>query len=270
MPSNLEITLFLSAITQALAALIALRGLHLAGSFRLSWICISVALFLMLQRRLVPIWHVYAGGHEDPLNTCIGLAVSVFMLFGIIGLKRLFQLMHNHEAELENLAHTDFLTGLNNRRYFMKKVQQELTRALRYQSKFSLLMFDIDFFKQVNDSYGHHIGDIVLQKVADYCQKTVRSVDIIGRIGGEEFAVFLPESDYENALDVAERLRKGIEETLLASVGDKEIHVTVSIGLVSADSAGRSIDELLDLADKALYEAKTSGRNKICRSQWAS
>jgi diguanylate cyclase (GGDEF)-like protein len=267
MPNYLEIALILSAIAQALAAIIALRELHLAGSFRLSWICISIALFLMLQRRLLPIWHVYNGGQEDQLNTYIGLAISVFMLWGIMGLKRLFQLMHDHELELEKLAHTDFLTGLVNRRYFMEKVAQELNRALRYQSKFSLLMFDIDFFKQVNDSYGHHIGDIVLQKVAQYCQKTVRSVDIIGRIGGEEFAVFLPESDYENALDVAERLRKGIEKTLLASVGGKEVYVTVSIGLVSVDSVGRSIDALLDMADKALYEAKTSGRNKTCRSR---
>ncbi|OAI09907.1 hypothetical protein A1359_18190 [Methylomonas lenta] len=261
------ITLILSATTQALAAIIALRGLHLAGSFRLSWICISAALFLMLERRVIPIWHIYAGRQEDPLNTFIGLAVSLLMLCGVIGLKRLFQLMHANEVELERLAHTDFLTGLNNRRYFMKKVKQELIRAVRYDSAFSLMMLDIDFFKKVNDTYGHHIGDIVLQKVARHCQKTVRSIDIIGRLGGEEFAVFLPESGYDRAYDVAERLRSGIEETLLECVGDNLLHVTVSIGLVSTGHTGNSIDELLDLADKALYEAKTSGRNRICRSQ---
>lgn len=262
----LEITLILSATIQAIAAVLALRGLQLAGEFRLSWICISVALFLMLQRRLVPIWHVYAGEHEDPLNTLIGLAVSVFMLCGIIGLKRLFQLMHAHELELEKLADTDFLTGLNNRRYFMQKVAQELTRVRRYPSRFSLLMLDIDFFKRVNDTYGHHIGDIVLQNVANYCQKTLRGVDILGRIGGEEFAVFLPESDAEKAWEVAERLRQGIADTQLTRVGDNAIHVTVSIGLVSADDAIYSLDELLDRADQALYAAKNGGRNKVYRS----
>lgn len=261
------LALILSTIFQSLAALIALRGLHLAGSFRMAWVCISIALFLMVERRLLPLWHVYGGGREDPLNTFFGLMISVFMLAGVIGLKKLFQQLRANEEELAKLAHTDYLTGLNNRRHFMEKAQHELSRALRYRSECSILMLDIDLFKVVNDTYGHHVGDTVLQELSSYCQKTVRSIDILGRLGGEEFVVFLPETGDEKALEVAERLRMGIEQTPMAHVGDQVIQVTVSIGLMSGGREGASLDELLDFADQALYEAKRSGRNRVCQSR---
>lgn len=263
----IPITIALSAVIQLLAAVVALSRLSLAGSFRTAWICVSLALFLMLQRRLVSLWYVYAGEQEDLVNSFLGLAVSVFMLIGLLGLKRLFIQMHKHANELQNLANTDFLTGLKNRRYFREQVEHELLRAQRNKSQFSLLMIDIDFFKRINDNYGHHIGDIVLQEVAHHCEQAVRKADFVGRFGGEEFVIFLPESTFENALEVADRLRKNIEKTILAEVGNEKIQITVSIGLVNTNQAKHSVDKLLDIADKALYEAKTNGRNRVCSNR---
>ncbi|WP_045778940.1 GGDEF domain-containing protein, partial [Methylocucumis oryzae] len=174
--------------------------------------------------------------------------------------------MHEQTNNLQNIANTDFLTGLNNRRYFRERVEHELLRAQRRNTRFSLLMLDIDFFKRVNDNYGHQMGDIVLQKVAQHCQQAVRKVDIVGRFGGEEFVLFLPDSSFANALEIAERLRKGIETSVLAYVDSETIHVTISIGVVNTNQASSSVDKLLDTADKALYEAKRNGRNQICFS----
>lgn len=264
--SFLVIALVLSVLFQTGAALIALHGLRLAGSFRLAWICISIALFLMVGRRLVPLWQVRAWGDLDPLNTYIGLAISLFMLLGVFGLKQLFRQMHDQKDEMEKLAQTDFLTGLNNRRYFMERGGQELIRALRYKSEVSFLMLDIDFFKKVNDTYGHQTGDVVLKEVARHCQKTLRSIDIIGRLGGEEFAIFLPEAACEVAFEVAERLRKGIEQRPMAHVEDKPIYVTVSIGLFSGLHEGDTLEKLLEQADQGLYAAKESGRNRVSKA----
>jgi diguanylate cyclase (GGDEF)-like protein len=170
------------------------------------------------------------------------------------------------EEELKRQAHKDYLTGLNNRGYFMELAEQELNRSIRYKISLSILMVDIDFFKQVNDNYGHKAGDIVLKKLAEVCRLTLREIDIIGRVGGEEFAILLPETNKDKALEVAERLRTSIANTkLLLTSGRQPLSFSVSIGLTALSSSKEdNLDCLLDLADKALYEAKKSGRNKVC------
>ncbi|MBY0572115.1 MAG: diguanylate cyclase [Undibacterium sp.] len=168
------------------------------------------------------------------------------------------------QMRLEHQAHVDYLTGVNNRGYFMEQSEREMKRALRYGEALSLFMLDIDFFKQVNDIHGHKSGDKVLKELARICTSTFRSVDIIGRIGGEEFAILLPETDQEEAMLVAERLRTTINTTVVSLENGLPIHFTVSIGVTALSSREQNIDMLMNCADKALYQAKHTGRNKVC------
>jgi diguanylate cyclase (GGDEF)-like protein/PAS domain S-box-containing protein len=168
------------------------------------------------------------------------------------------------EAELKRQAHIDHLTGVSNRGYFMVQAEQELSRAVRYGKPLSLYMLDIDYFKKVNDSYGHKIGDLVLIKLAEVCRQTLREVDIIGRVGGEEFVILLPETDLLEAIEVAERLKESIAKSKVPLESGLPLHFTVSIGVTSLVSKNDNLDVLLNLADKALYEAKEKGRNRVC------
>ena len=170
------------------------------------------------------------------------------------------------EIELQRQAHIDFLTGVNNRGYFMELAEMELNRAIRYQNPLSILMLDIDYFKLVNDNYGHHTGDQVLQKLAEICNRTLREVDIMGRLGGEEFALLLPETDNQEAFEVAQRLRIAVSNTDVIIDDYPALQLTISIGVSSLSQNCNDLDLLLDLADKALYKAKNTGRNKVCNS----
>jgi diguanylate cyclase (GGDEF)-like protein len=164
---------------------------------------------------------------------------------------------------LETQAHTDPLTGLANRRHFFETAEAELSRSRRYQAALSLLMLDIDRFKEVNDAHGHRAGDRVLQKLAQTCREVLRAVDVVGRVGGEEFAILLPETAAEGALEVAERLREAVEGAEVAREEGVPLRVTVSIG-VSTASGDANLDTLMSQADDALYDAKHRGRNRVC------
>jgi diguanylate cyclase (GGDEF)-like protein/PAS domain S-box-containing protein len=168
------------------------------------------------------------------------------------------------EDELKRQAHLDYLTGLSNRRHFMEQAEVELSRAVRYDNNLSILMLDIDHFKRVNDTYGHQSGDAVLRTLAKVCQDVLRNIDIIGRMGGEEFAVVLPETNIEKTVEVAQRLREVIASTEVSLPDAGKIHFTVSIGIATRSDQLVNIDELLKQADKALYIAKETGRNKVC------
>ncbi|QKF67429.1 multi-sensor domain-containing diguanylate cyclase [Arcobacter venerupis] len=169
----------------------------------------------------------------------------------------------NARKELEHRAYSDYLTGLSNRRYFIEQAELELSRYNRYSGELSLLMFDIDFFKKINDTYGHNIGDLVLQKIADISRMILRDIDILGRIGGEEFAVLLPETNLEDSIKVAERMRIEILNAKLVLDKKRIVYFTASFGVVAANN-NSTIDDLLIKADKALYKAKNAGRNRVC------
>lgn len=170
---------------------------------------------------------------------------------------------HLADAELERQAHTDFLTELATRRRFIELATAELTRAQRYRTGLSLIMFDIDHFKAVNDNFGHKTGDTVLQKLAATLRQTLRDVDIVGRLGGEEFAVMLPETNAPEAWDAAERLRLAIADTEMQAEGDARFHVTISIGIATLTDTACDIETLLKNADEALYIAKNNGRDQV-------
>lgn len=169
------------------------------------------------------------------------------------------------EEKLRDQAQSDYLTGLANRRHFVHRAEVEIARTARYGHPLSLMMLDIDHFKAVNDAHGHHQGDIALQLVASQCQMTLREGDVLGRLGGEEFAAILPETGDEGARSLAQRLRAAIaSETMTTTTGDA-VGLTVSIGLATL-AAGDTCDleVLLKQADAALYEAKRSGRDCVC------
>ncbi len=169
---------------------------------------------------------------------------------------------YNKQAEekLRIMATTDELTGLWNRRYFMQAARQEVERARRYDHSLSLIVFDVDHFKKVNDTRGHAAGDAALQHLASLMKKSLRDIDIPGRLGGEEFGILLPNTELNNAALLAERLRKTIEDSP-ADFKGSEIFLTVSIGVTAYQKRSSSVDELLKTADEALYEAKGNGRN---------
>jgi len=165
---------------------------------------------------------------------------------------------------LERLASIDGMTGLNNRRNFMELAESEWARFKRYGRPLALLMIDVDHFKSVNDTYGHDIGDEVIRAVADTLQKQKRVPDIAGRLGGEEFALLLPEATLDSAVAAAERLR-GLVEVQVITVDGQHIPVTISVGASAVQIETLGIEELIKQADVALYEAKRSGRNRVCR-----
>lgn len=159
------------------------------------------------------------------------------------------------------LSITDELTGLSNRRCFDTTLEKEFLRAQRYKNKLTLVMFDIDFFKQVNDTYGHQCGDYILKQVANAALQTFRKTDMVFRFGGEEFVVILTETDINQSLIPLERFRKTIE-TLNASYQNHPVNITVSIGAYQFEDTLSSKEEFIQKADEALYQAKNSGRNK--------
>lgn len=167
------------------------------------------------------------------------------------------------EAELARQARVDVLTGLNNRRHFFELAEQELARSKRHAQSFSILMLDVDHFKAVNDNYGHDAGDEVLRKLSEVCTETLREIDIVGRIGGEELAVLLPETAGVRAVDAAERLRLAIAAAAVPARGEF-IHFTVSIGVTGLTPGDERVDTLLKRADAAMYRAKRAGRNRVC------
>lgn len=167
------------------------------------------------------------------------------------------------ELKLQQQANFDFLTGAANRGYFIELAEMELNRSSRYNKPFSLFMMDIDHFKQVNDTHGHKVGDEVLKILVAICQTALREVDVIGRIGGEEFAILLPETSGEEAAEVAERLRDTISQYALTPEQGSILQFTVSIGVASVMPHKETVDVILNWADKALYEAKHAGRNQV-------
>ncbi|MBN0989337.1 diguanylate cyclase [Amphritea pacifica] len=185
---------------------------------------------------------------------------------GALAIGRDITLHREMEHKLEKQARSDFLTQLINRRHFFELANREMLVASRYNNALSLIMFDLDHFKQVNDTYGHAIGDLVLQRIADVSLTTVRAADILARLGGEEFVVLMVQTSHDEALQSAERLRQAIASTSIALGSGEAISVTASFGVTtihfdSGDS--HTINHMISDADKAMYRAKQEGRNRV-------
>jgi diguanylate cyclase (GGDEF)-like protein len=168
-----------------------------------------------------------------------------------------------HE-EIYQLSIVDHLTGLHNRRSFDDLLEKEFSRARRYRRAFSVLMLDIDWFKRVNDRYGHPAGDIVLRGVGAVLEQALQRDETVARYGGEEFGLLLPETELSAAAEVGEALRAAVAATRFEHQS-ATIAVTVSVGAATLVGSGRSPAELLARADQKLYEAKRAGRNRVCK-----
>lgn len=267
LPADLLTTtiLVLSVLAQAAAAVVAFGQMRLAGRYRYAWLAVSMALVLMVQRRVAALWILFESGADQFSSALVGLAISLLMLVGVVGLRALFADMRAQERELVRLATIDALTQIPNRRHALELARREFQRQQRTLRPMVVMELDLDHFKAVNDTHGHAVGDSVLKAVSTACRDALRNMDIFGRLGGEEFMVLLPETGIEQALATAERLRALIAG-LEIPTEHGNLSITASIGLTVADTPSADPDdaltETLRRADAALYSAKSAGRNR--------
>jgi diguanylate cyclase (GGDEF)-like protein len=181
----------------------------------------------------------------------------------VADMKRSTEQLREANRKLHETAVTDGLTGLSNYAHFFDELKKEEARTRRSNSNFGVILFDLDQFKKVNDTYGHEKGNILLRAVSDILKENARRMDTVARYGGEEFAILMPDSNGAER-EVAERIRKKIESTEFTGIADTPLRITISGGVCTYPQGAQSLNELLDKADKGLYQAKNGGRNKTC------
>ncbi len=261
----------LSLLCQVFASLISLSLFrHSATIYRWGWLFLATGLGLMIGRRIGPIFHIFESGRFDLLDAILSLPISGFLLLGVLGLRKILIKVDNNQLTLETLAHFDPLTNSLSRTEILYRVSEEIDRSRRNKHSFALLEMDIDHFKNVNDQYGHHVGDEVLLNLVRHAQEALRSIDTVGRIGGEEFLILLPETEAEEAAQIAERLREHIANTANETSAPTQIRITISIGIAIFNpnenprvERGILLNELVNQADLAMYHAKNEGRNRV-------
>ena len=246
-----------------------------AGTVRARWKTLSGLIFMFVSGYIL-----YAFLHGPDMISSIadlvvpgiffGGAVFVFMVCAL-SLKTTLDLRRIYTLEQEVI--TDPLMGIYNRRYLDRRLAEEIQRARRYELPFSIFLLDIDFFKRINDTYGHQIGDMVLQRLAQVIVDSVRELDVVIRYGGEEILAILPNTRVANAVELAERVRRKVAETMMVVADPKKdrpaIQVTVSIGVTGYRASGGwdTTSKVVERADKALYQAKNQGRNRVVSSE---
>ena len=232
------------------------------GGWRLflKGLVISIVTALLGWQWVQWVWDDFAFRLEPDMLTLIA-AAPVMMVFplsvGVINFSLSRRLAKQRE-EFEKISRTDGLSQLNNRRFWEESVYKEFERHKRSGSPLSLIMVDIDHFKQVNDKYGHVAGDQMIREISELLGDAVRQADVVGRYGGEEFGLVLPDTDIKGAMQFAERLRLGVQTLTVKPYG---IRCTISLGVAEVDSDIRKYRQLIECADKALYNAKRNGRN---------
>lgn len=206
--------------------------------------------------------HDFLSKHIDPRELEIRIKAALAAKQQRDALKDAAVRLKNEAQRLQQQAQVDPLTGLPNRRALIDSGERAIYLARYLDQPVSLYMVDVDYFKRVNDTWGHSAGDRILMQVATHLRVNLREGDLCSRFGGEEFAVVLPGTDLGDAVTVAERLRHGIEEARF-SVGKERTKVTVSVGVASFPADGTTLDALIDMADQRLYTAKGNGRNRV-------
>lgn len=213
----------------------------------------NMILLCLVQRKLSRTGYLLVIIHTVILFI-IGL-LEYFLINLVLQMNASYQLAKNEST-------TDFLTQLNNRRHFEKLYKELSLNAVENKRGLSCLMLDLDHFKNINDTHGHLVGDIVLKEIALLLKSNIRGTDVVGRIGGEEFCILL-ECEQKIAIEVGEKIRKKIEGHIIKPENKPEIMLTTSIGIASFPESSLKCEELKQLADKALYEAKRTGRNRV-------
>ncbi|ATX81523.1 diguanylate cyclase (GGDEF) domain-containing protein [Mariprofundus ferrinatatus] len=287
----LAMTIIISTTSLYVGVMLWRKGEVMARYFTIAWAAFLVAVILAILEKFAILPRTFLAEGVLPL----GMALEVILLSMALGERinsekqqriqaqeHIIVVQEKHQLELEQkveertielekanaqlhlLATTDGLTGIFNRRHFLERGTHDIKVARRYKRPIAMIMLDIDHFKQVNDTYGHDAGDQAIRHLVGICNALKRETDLIGRLGGEEFGILLLETSAESACEIAERLRQEIENSPLDYEG-AEIRYTISQGVctVSGDAQKLAIEEILKIADKALYEAKESGRNRV-------
>ena len=261
----------LSLLCQVFASLVSLSLFrHSATIYRWGWLFLATGLGLMIGRRIGPIFHIFESGRFDLFDAVLSLSISGFLLLGVLGLRKILIKVDNKQLVLETLAQFDPLTNSLSRTEILYRVSEEIDRSRRNKHTFALLEIDIDHFKNVNDQFGHHVGDEVLAHLVRHSKETLRSIDAIGRVGGEEFLILLPETEAKGAAQIAERLREHIANAINGTSAPIPVKITISVGVTIFEpnenpriARGIVLNELMNKADLAMYQAKNEGRNRV-------
>lgn len=258
-PQPYELVTFVMVVGVVTAALLVMSAIYKAY---------LIYFMLMMLPQLGILYYYGEGQHMGLLYFTLAYIPSIIILSKALHESRLEAIIANDALQknvnrLHELSITDTLTSLYNRRYFFEVAQNLLLVTQREESNISLLMLDIDHFKVINDTYGHQAGDFILVSISKEIKELMRESDIFARIGGEEFTILLHKTSRDGAKVIAEKIRKRVAEKNFVFKGNS-IEVTISIGISSLDAKNKYIDELYKEADKKLYEAKESGRNRVC------
>ena len=238
--------------------------------YRWAWLLLSLGLGIMTLRRVSPILYIIETGNYNLTDAILSLPISLLLFAGIVGLKR--QLAKDWaDIDLLSVVNShDQLTNALSKSEIYRRISQEFDRANRNEHSIALLEMDIDHFKLVNDRHGHQAGDDVLIGLVQSTNTILRSGDSLGRIGGEEFLILLPETNLSQAKEVAERLRICVSNTPYSSLGNQPIKITISIGIAIFDPTlqlykdkNSLIRQSIHEADMAMYQAKEAGRNQV-------
>ena len=243
------------------------------GKLKAKWKILRLLIFLFIVG-----YFLFAGTlwmFRDSLGM-LSLIPSLLLFLGGIFVFFVGQLALKTTNDIKDLAVlkqesiTDALTGLRNRRYFDQRISEEVALSTRYKLPLTLMLIDVDHFKKINDTYGHTVGDEVLQTLSKIIQNVVRDSDIVARYGGEEIVIITPNTTKEEAAILAERLREKVEQTKVATIATTQevVQVTISIGLCSLSPIITDKEALLEESDQSLYLAKKHGRNRVVVSNW--
>lgn len=262
----------LSFLAQLGAAIFAFTlAVKATKNYKWGWTFLGIGTVLMLGRRISPIQAIIDTSYFNIVDALLSVPISLCLLIGIFGIYRSMTKYASDAEFITAMAQIDPLTGCFSRTELHFRLQTELKRAQRSGSSLAVCELDIDHFKYVNDHYGHHVGDAILSMLATCAKSQLRASDILGRVGGEEFVIVMPETDATEGFAVAERLRQHVESYgfNVESVSTP-LHITISLGLTSYIARENNANPetisslLLKQADLAMYTAKHNGRNQVC------
>ena len=269
----MEVSILLYSISlcaQIAAAIYAINLFFRAQAYRLACGFLAIGFTLMVGRRIYPIIHLLDGGHPNFSDAWLSVPISVLLLLGMILFRKLLVDLEDKSFILSQFLKFDALTGAMSRMETFSRVELEIQKSFRNKECIAFLMADIDHFKNVNDIYGHPIGDQVLMNLVKLCQEELREIDIFGRVGGEEFLIVLPETNLSQSMEIANRLRLRVADKPVAYANHQDILITISIGIAILDPcieksnvSNALLKKYYGLCDEAMYRAKKAGRNQV-------
>jgi diguanylate cyclase (GGDEF)-like protein len=259
----------ISLLFQITAVYFSYRLFRKATIYQIPCFLLMLGFLLMVLRGIYPMIYLHRGATLNVVDAVTAVTISGLIMLGMQYMIRAFTSIEDQSHIFELDAKIDAMTGALRQGETVHCLEQEISRCFRNRQPVALIMIDIDHFKFVNDRYGHLVGDVVLKNLVTFYQRELRDIDIFGRVGGEEFLAILPNTDATDALDIAERLRKGVEDLVVARVNHKLIKITISSGITILNpdnelnlAHAALAKKYFQQADLAMYQAKQLGRNQ--------